>query len=340
MKTKSVIAMTLVALFSCFLISCKKDKGQVIELSYSVFFPPTHVQCKAAVSWAQEIEKRTNGAVKINIFPGGTLTSANECYSGVIKGISDIGMSCFSYTKGRFPEMEAVDLPLGYRNGHMATFAAWEYYKAMKPKELDDVKVLYIHAHGPGLLHAKKDIKKLEDIKGMKIRSTGLSASIVTVLGGTPVAMPQGETYESLQKGVVDATFAPIETLKGWRQGEVVKSTTNCYSIGYTTAMFIVMNKAKWDALPEDVKKVFTEVNEEWVKVHAREWDTADVEGKKFSDGLGNRYIELDEAEHGRWRAAVKPVISSYIADKKKAGLQVQKGIDFLQNYIRNYKEQ
>jgi TRAP-type C4-dicarboxylate transport system substrate-binding protein len=339
MKTKSVIAMTLIALFSCFFISCKKNKGPVIELSYSVFFPPTHVQCKAAVSWAQEIEKRTNGAVKINVFPGGTLTSANECYSGVVKGISDIGMSCFSYTKGRFPEMEAVDLPLGYRSGKMATYAAWEYYKTMKPTELDDVKVLYIHAHGPGLLHGKKEIKKLEDIKGMKIRSTGLSSNIVTVLGGTPVAMPQGETYEALQKGVVDATFAPIETLKGWRQAEVVKSTTNCYSIGYTTSMFIVMNKAKWDALPEDIKKVFTEVNEEWIKVHAAEWDTADVEGKKFSQERGNSYIELDETEHSRWRAAVKPVISAYVDEKKKAGLQVQKGIDFLQNYIKNFKE-
>ncbi|HOD72737.1 MAG TPA: C4-dicarboxylate ABC transporter substrate-binding protein, partial [Deltaproteobacteria bacterium] len=85
--------------------------GKVVELSYSIFFPPAHAQCKAGEDWAREIEKRTSGRVKINTFPGGTLTSAGECYDGVVKGISDIGMSCFAYTRGRFPVMEAVDLP-------------------------------------------------------------------------------------------------------------------------------------------------------------------------------------------------------------------------------------
>ncbi|HNU75805.1 MAG TPA: C4-dicarboxylate ABC transporter substrate-binding protein, partial [Deltaproteobacteria bacterium] len=68
--------------------------GKVVELSYSIFFPPAHAQCKAGEDWAREIEKRTSGRVKINTFPGGTLTSAGECYDGVVKGISDIGMSC------------------------------------------------------------------------------------------------------------------------------------------------------------------------------------------------------------------------------------------------------
>ena len=340
MKTKSVIAITIVALFSIFCISCKKEsahKGEVIELSYSIFFPPTHVQCKAGIAWAREIEKRTNGAVKINVFPGGTLTNANECYSGVIKGISDIGMSCFAYTRGRFPVMEAVDLPLGYTSGRAATYTAWEYYKAMKPKELDDVKVLYIHAHGPGLLHGKKEIKKLEDMKGMKIRSTGLSAKIVTILGGIPVAMPQGETYEALQKGVVEGTFTPIETLKGWRQAEVVKSTTNCYSIGYTTSMFIVMNKEKWDSLPDNIKTIFNEVSEEWIKVHAEEWDAADMEGKKYTQKQGNSIVELEESEHERWRGAVRPIIDSYIDEKEKAGFPAKKGIDLLRKLIETY---
>lgn len=340
MKTRIVITILAVSLISVFCMSCKKEtakKGDVIELSYSIFFPPTHVQCKAGVSWAKEIEKRTEGAVKINVFPGGTLTKANECYNGVVNGISDLGMSCFAYTRGRFPVMEAADLPLGYNNGKVATMCAWEYFKTMNPKELDDVKVLYIHAHGPGLLHSKKAVYTLDDIRGLKIRSTGLSAKVVTALGGIPVAMPQGATYESLQKGVVEGTFAPMETLKGWRQAEVIKYTTECFSIGYTTSMFVVMNRKKWDSLPENIKKVFDEVSKEWINVHAKSWDSADLEGRKYTKSLGNKIIALKNAENRKWREAVKPVINEYIAEKEKAGIPAKKGVEVLKKLVSKY---
>jgi len=92
-----------------------------IELIYSNFFPPVHVQSQLAESWIKEIEKRTNGRVKFSYFPGGTLLKGPQIYDGVLKGITDIGMSCFAYTRGRFPAMEAIDLPLGYPSGKVAT---------------------------------------------------------------------------------------------------------------------------------------------------------------------------------------------------------------------------
>ncbi|HMB20335.1 MAG TPA: C4-dicarboxylate ABC transporter substrate-binding protein, partial [Spirochaetota bacterium] len=69
------------------------DDAEKIELTYSIFFPATHGQAVAGMAWAKEVEERTNGKVKINIFPGGTLTKADQCYEGVVNGISDIGMS-------------------------------------------------------------------------------------------------------------------------------------------------------------------------------------------------------------------------------------------------------
>lgn len=310
-------------------------KAEPIKLTYSIFFPPTHPQCKAAEDWAREIEKRTGGAVKIDIFPGGTLTSANDCYDGVVKGISDIGMSCFAYSRGRFPVMEAVDLPLGYPSGMAATKTANEYCEQMKPAELEDVHLLYIHAHGPGLLHTKKPVKTMKDVKGMKIRSTGLSAKVVEALGGVPVAMPQPGTYEALQKGVVDGTFAPMETMKGWKQGEVVKSTTDCRSIGYTTAMFVVMNKDKWNKLPSDVQKVFTDVSREWIEVHGKAWDDADAEAKTYVEGLGNSYIVLDEAEAKKWEKAVEGVVKGYIEEAKAKNIDGAKAVDLLRELIK-----
>ena len=305
------------------------------KLTFSIFFPPTHGQTKAAMAWAKEIEKRTDNKVQISVFPGGTLTKAPQCYSGTVKGISDLGFSLFAYTRGRFPVMAAVDLPMGYADGKVASRVAQEFAKAFKPKELSDVKVLYLHAHGPGLLHTKKPVKKLEDLKGMKIRATGLSAKIVKALGGVPVAMPQGGTYEALKKGVVEGTFGPMEVLKGWKQAEVIKYTTECYSIGYTTTFFVVMNLDKWNSLPADIKKIFDEVSDKYTDVHGNVWDSTDQEGRKYTLSLGNEIISLSDEESARWRKAVEPVINDYITNTPDGDKYVKKIRELMKTYSK-----
>jgi TRAP-type C4-dicarboxylate transport system substrate-binding protein len=316
-------------------IGSLKAEAAPIKLTFSIFFPPTHGQAIAAIDFGKEIEKRTNGKVQITAFPGGTLTKAPLCYDGVVKGISDMGNSCFAYTRGRFPVMAAVDLPMGYTSGTVATRVANEFAKSVNPKELQDVKVLYVHAHGPGLLHTKKPVRTLEDLKGMKIRATGLSAKVVEALGGVPVAMPQGGTYEALKKGVVEGTFSPMEVLKGWKQGEVIKYTTECYSVGYTTAMFVVMNKAKWNALPADVKKVIDDLSNRWVLIHGQTWDLTDQEGRNFTKKLGNELISLSDAESAKWRNAVEPVIKAY-ASKTPNGATY---VSTVQKLIKKYSK-
>lgn len=313
------------------------EKPKAIELNYSVFFPPTHAHSKAAEDWAREVELQTDNAVKINMFPGGTLTGAAECYDGVVNGISDIGMSCFAYTRGRFPVMEAVDLPMGYPTGMAATMVANEFYRNIKPAELDDVKVLYLHAHGPGLLHTKKPVKSLDDIKGMQIRSTGLSSKMVKALGGTPVAMPQGDTYEALQKGVVEGTFAPMETLKGWRQADVIDYTTDCNEIGYTTTMFAVMNKNSFNKLPEEVQKVIDEVSNEWIEVHGRVWDDADEEGLSYTLEKENQVLELSEEQSALWKEAIEPVINEYAVTAEENGFNGEKFVELIGLLLEKY---
>lgn len=327
MKSARFITITAVLTAAIFLFIGIGPAVSETKLTYSIFFPPTHVQAKAAESWAKEIEKRTNGQVKITLFPGGTLTPADQCYDGVLKGISDIGMSAFAYTRGRFPVMEALDLPLGYPSGTAATRVANDFLTAMKPKALSEVKVLYLHAHGPGLLHTKKPVRTMEDIKGMKIRSTGFSNKVVEGLGGVPVAMPQGSTYESLQKGVVEGTIGPIEVLKGWKQAEVIKYTTDCKNIGYTTAFFVVMNLKKWNALSKDTQKIFEDVSKEWIDVHGKAWDTSDAEGRAFTLSLGNQIIELPSQEAARWKKAVRPAIDEYIKDTEAKNLPAKKAV-------------
>lgn len=333
------VSVTIVMAFITMGAFCGVASAKSINLTYSNFFPPTHFNGKLGGTWAKEIEKRTDGKVKITYFPGGALLKGAAICDGVIKGVSDIGMSCFAYTRGRFPAIEALDLPIGYTSGYAATMVANDFYKKFQPKELDEMKILYMHAHGPGLLHTKKPVQTLDDMKGLKIRATGFSSKVCKALGAAAVGMPQGGTYEALQKGVVEGTFGPIEVLKGWKQGEVVKSTTECFSVGYTTAMYVAMNKKKWAALPDDVKKVFEEVSAEWIQKHAAGWDEADAQGKEFSLSLGNKMISLSDEESARWAEAVQPVLDDYIKDAEGKGLPAREYVSFIQEGIKKYSK-
>lgn len=335
----SLIFFLVVTVGAFFLTSGHFAQAKPIELSYSTFFPPTHIQAQLADSWSKEVEKRTGGKVKITLYPGGALLSGPKIYDGMLKGITDIGFSVLGYSRGVFPAMEAIDLPMGYPNGKVATAVINDFVKKFKPKELSKVKVLYNHAHGPGILHSKKPVRNMEDLKGLKIRSYGFNAKLAEALGGVPVAMGQGGVYEALQKGVVDATLSPIEVLKGWKQGEVIRYTTECYSVGYTAGFFVFMNLNKWNSLPPDVQKVMDEVSAEWSAKHGEAWDSSDKEGREFTLSLGNKIIPLSQEESARWAKAAAPVFDAYIKDKTSNGLPAKDYVDFIRESVKKYSK-
>jgi TRAP-type C4-dicarboxylate transport system substrate-binding protein len=299
------------------------------KLTYSVCWPAPHRLTVLATEWAKEIEKRTDARVQITVFAGGMLTPCDKCFDGVAKGISDIGMSVLGYTRGKFPLTEVIDLPLGSKSGLASTKLINEYYERFKPKEFDEVKVMYFHAHGPGLVHTKRPVNKLEDMKGLKIRCTGLAAKIVTAFGGTPVAMPMGETYDALSRGVVDGSMAPQEALFGWKWGEVVKFTTEDWGGSYSSGMFVVMNKDKWNALPPDVQKIIERINEEWIEKYGKTWDEIDKEGRDYTLKLGNKIISLSKEENERWAKAVRPLLDDYVKNMKDKGLPGEEALKF-----------
>ena len=329
------------ACLSCigFTIFTPAASGQTpIKMNYSVFFPAPHVHSVLAVEWGKELEKRTNGRVKVDVLPGGTLTPADKCYDGVEKGISDLGMSVFAYTRGKFPLTEVIDLPLGIKSGVAATRLINDYYRAFKPKELDGVKVMFLHAHGPGLLHSKTAVNKLEDLKGMKVRCTGLATKIVAALGGIPVAMPMGETYDALSRGVVDASMAPQESLNTWNWGEVVKFTTEDFGASYSTGMFVVMNKERWNSLPPDIQKTIEILNEEWIEKSGKGWDEIDKAGREATLKLGNKIISLSKEENERWAKMVRPLLDDYVNNMKSKGLPGDQTLKFALDRLKSLR--
>jgi TRAP-type C4-dicarboxylate transport system substrate-binding protein len=318
MKKKMIAFMLILCLG---LIGFITAEAGSLKLTYSNFFPPAHIQSKLAEAWCKEVEKRTNGQVVVEYFPGQTLTKARQVYDGVVEGISDVGFSVLAYTRGRFPVMAAVDLPLGYTSGTVATKVVNAVYDQFKPKELMDTEVMYLHAHGPGLIHTKdKAVRKLEDMKGLKFRGHGTSALVVKALGGTPVPKPMPETYQMLQKGVVDGAVYPFEANKGWKLGEVTSYCTADYSAAYTTSFFVVMNKDKWNSISADNQKIIEQINKEWIIKHGEAWDASDAEGIVFFLNQGSQIIGLDGREAERWKKAVAPIIDDYAADMTQKG--------------------
>ncbi len=280
MKKLGYVFLLFVFTFVVLPVPESSAQQKVITLRYSNFFDALNQQGVMAEQWSREVEKRTDGRVKITYYPGGTLTPATQTYDSVIKGIADIGFSLCSFTKGRFPLTEVIDLPLGYRSAYQSNRLVNEFYVKFTPKEFDETKVMFLQTTPPLQLFTKnKPVNKLEDLKGLKIRGTGNSVRLLQLLGAAPVGLPITEAYDALSKGVVDGIHTAYDAIKPYKLAELVRYCTEFYSTNVSAA-FVVMNKQKWESLSPDVQKIIEGINEEWIEKQAKLWEQTDNDGK------------------------------------------------------------
>lgn len=316
------IKFKIVLLFLLLTVILVGQASAKITLTYNQYFPPTHMASQSSEAWCKEIEKRTNGEVQFQFYAGGQLLKAPQVFDGVVQGIADIGFSNLAYTRGLFPEMEMCDLPLGMPSAWVATHVANAYYKKYQPKEFDKVKVLYFSACGPNLISTKdKPVHNLEDLKGQTLRATGRIADTATALGGTSRPIEIGETYEAVNRSVISGVMLPLETMKGFRLGELLKYCTADWQVGNVYTFYATMNKGKWNSLPENIKKVFEEVNSEWIEKMAQGWNDIDRSGAEYFKSKGGQIIQLSDDEAALWSKAVEPVIETYFKEMTAKGL-------------------
>jgi len=342
MKRLSVIPVLALVMFICALIVPFQGDAQekVITLKVANWFPIAHKQTPLLESWGKELEKRTNGRVKVNYYPGGTLVPAVQSYEAVTKGISDVGNHVIGYTVGRFPLTEVLDLPLGYPNNTVPTKLANAFYAKFKPKEFDDVKVLWFHAQAPGIVHTKtKPINKLEDLKGLKMRTFGSNAELMSLLGGTPVAMPMGDVYDALSRGVAEGLMCAYEATEGFRFGEHLKYSTENYGTSYSAVFVVVLNKDKWNSMPPDIQKTVDALSQEYIEKYAAMWDDVEKSGKQFLLKRGNKIITLSKEEDARWAKAAQPIFNNYVKKMKEKGLPGEEALKFAQDYLKSHRK-
>lgn len=325
MKKLIILLITMAMLLSITACSTSETQGEVIELNLAHFFPGTHpVETVFVQGWISAIEDATDGQVIITSHSGSTLIGAANTYSGVVDGVADIGLSCFAYTRGRFPVLEAFELPgIIYENSKVASKVAWEGIKELNPEEVQDTHLLMVIATGPGDLFTKDPIRTLEDIQGYEIRATGLSATTIETLGGTPVGMPQSEAYEALSKGIVKGNLSPVEVLQGWKHAEVTEYLTLTPFL-YNTLFFVTMNNDVWDSIPSDLQEIIESTTEDFYnEVGIGLWDMQNEAGLAFAvDEQGMEVITLSDEQAALWIEKVTPVQSTYQEKLTEMGIE------------------
>jgi TRAP-type transport system periplasmic protein len=330
LSTKSILLLSLVLIMALALVlaGCNSNTDgdiEAVELNLAHFFPATHpAETELVQGWAAAVEEATDGKVKIVSYPGETLSKAPDIYNNVVEGAADLGLGVFAYNAGRFPTVEAFEQPgVIYENSKVASMVAWNGLQELDPVELQDTQMMMVIATGPGDLFTKEPVNTLEDIQGMQIRATGLSAKTLELIGATPVAMPQSEAYESLSKGVVDGNLAPVEVLKAWNHAEVTDYITQTPFL-YNTLFYITMNLDVWNSLDEQTQQAITDATATFFEATAIGlWDRQNEEALAWAvDEQGMELITLTEEEAANWISLVEPMQDTYIEEKGEAGEQ------------------
>jgi len=289
-------------------------------LTYANFPPAKTFPCIQMEQWKTEVEKRTNGAVSVQTFPGSTLLGAKNMLRGVQTGQADIGCISIPYYPGVFPAMSAVNLPVAFSSTKVASLTMWDLFEKYQPKEFADVKVLTMFTSAPSNIMSKVAIKQLSDLKGVEFRASGSILKILGDLGAQGVGMPMSQTPEALQKGVVKGLVSSFDVLKDFNFAEICRYETITNLPVYPFA--VIMNKAKWDALPTEIKTELDKLGREQAEWTGEYLDNHIKNSLAWSkEEYQVEVFTLTDAEHAEINAKGAPLIADWKADAAKAGL-------------------
>jgi len=317
--------------------------AEEITLKVHHFLPSTsNAQQKLIQPWCDKIAKESKGGLKCQIYPsmqlGGT---APQLYDQVKDGVVDIVWALPGYTPGRFPIVEVFELPFMSRNAEATSQAVWDYVQQNDKAEFADVKALAFHTHGGGVFHmVKKPIKTRADLKGQKIRApTRQTNKMMAIMGATPVGMPVPQVPEALSKGVIDGALVPYEVVPAIKANELTKfhSEPDASEPAIYTSVFIfAMNKAKYDSLPPDMKKVIDANSGIALSAQAgRIFQDAEIVGKQQLPPDSINVISHDEIES--WKKVAQPVVDGWVKEVTDKGANGQALLDSAQSLIGKY---
>lgn len=302
--------------------------AQEVTLRLHQFLPPPATVPKLILKpWAAAVEQAAGGKLKIEHYDAMALGGRPpELMDQVVDGVADIVMTVVGYTPGRFPMTEVFELPFMMTDPVATSQAFQEMVETdLQSGEYADMKVLGAWVHGPGVIHTANGISKLEDMAGLKLRGpTRVINDLLKELGAVPVGMPLPAIPESLSKGVVSGTVIPWEVTPAIRLSELVHNHTEFTGAEalYTATIVLVMNKAKYEALPADIRAAIdAESGQKLSQFAARVMWDQDAPGRAIAVAAGNTIVQLPEAEVARFKDKAQPVIDRWVAEMEGRGV-------------------
>ncbi len=250
-------------------------------MTMSSWVSPSHLLTKDILTvWAQQVEKATDGRVKLQMLPKAP-AAAPGTFDAVKDGLVDVSYVTASYTPARHVLPLLPELPGGGATAEINSVAYsrihWKYLHQVG--EYKGVKLLGVFTHGPGqMFNTKRPITKVDDLAGMKIRSGGgISEEMARALGASAFVKPAPESYELLSSGVADGTFFPLESISSFKLGTVIKHATLFPGGFYGSAFGFFMNEDKWNKLSKQDQDAITSVSgEALARLAGKAWDAAD----------------------------------------------------------------
>ncbi|WP_252108080.1 MULTISPECIES: TRAP transporter substrate-binding protein [unclassified Halomonas] len=309
-----------------------------IKLNYAFFAPAQTFPGMQMQFWAEELEKRTEGQVTVNTFPGGTLLTASNMLDGVLNGVADIGLTTTSYEPARFPLLNMIGDINGLDiNAEVASQVAYQLVQEFPQEQfnLEDFKVITVFTSEPGYLQTRNEVRTLEDLTGLEIRVPGESETMRS-LGAVPIGMSQAETGEALQAGIVQGIASSRETLMDLQYARYLD-----YIVDYPLSnviMLAVMSRQRWDSLPADVQLAIDQLGAEASRFAGHYLDNHVQESLAWSqENHDLNVITLDEEEQARWAARLDPLNARYIEQIDAQGLPAQALYDRMLELIEQY---
>ena len=321
MNIRSVVAAAGLALASL------ATQAQEVTLKVHFFLPASSLANTLFITpWCEKVARESANRLKCQIYPsmqlGGT---PPQLFEQARDGVADIVWTLPGYTAGRFPSVEAFELPFMMQSPEATSKALWDYVQLHGATEFKDVKPLAFHVHGDGVFHMTgKPVKTMADLRGLKLRApTRLTNKFIAMLGATPVSMPVPQVGDALAKGVIDGAVVPYEVVPSVKIQELVKyhsETDPAEPAFYTSTFVFAMNKAKYESLPADLKKVIDANSGQALSGQiGRAFLQADGEGKKLT--AKNATNVIPAAELAGWKQLGNKLAGDWINEMIGKGL-------------------
>jgi TRAP-type C4-dicarboxylate transport system substrate-binding protein len=309
---------------------------QSVTLKFHTFMAPlSNVWLSMHKPWMDKVEKDSGGRIKFEAYPamqlGGTPV---QLYDQARDGVVDIVWTLPGNNAGRFPRIEVFELPFMMNNAEATSKAYWEFFQTQCPDEFKETHVLALQVHGPGMFHmASKQIRSPGDLRGQKVRGpTRQVTKLLASVGATPVGMPLPQIPDALSKGTVDGAVIPWEVVPSVKVHELTKFHTEFPSSGpalYTTTFVMAMNKAKYESLAPDLKKVIDDnsgmATSAWL---GKTQQGNDPVGRKAAADRGNSIVTLTTAEADEFIRLSARIDDEWVADMNKRNFDGKKLLD------------